>query len=161
MSKINEVGNILSALNPLNFLSEMYSSTLNYKKEIRVLDNQMEEMRLHAGAMNTSIQRQHEQKMEELAQRRIFLEGFFCTLQSELKSISYTRDQVLLMAQKAQEKSFESNLQLDERRFYSEQAVSLVGQLPKYNVSGAELLKGVIKALPPVNRSNYLLAEGR
>ncbi len=145
---------IINALNPFNFLSEMYNTKKEYEIKTKQLDNEIEIVRLQAKGMHASIDARHKEKSEELLQRRRALEGFFGLLFEQMKSISFSREEVLTMAQEAQQLSFNTSLPLDERKFYSDQSLEYVTRLPQFNVSGAQLLEGVIKTLPSLTLSS-------
>ena len=153
---------IIKALNPLNALSDMYKNKKDYEVKIRQLDNEIEIVRLQAKGMYASIDARHKEKLEELLQRRRALEGFFGLLFEQMESISFSREEVLLMAQEAQKLSFNTSLSLEERKFYSAQSLEYVTRLPQFNISGAQLLEGVIKTLPSLtSTSSTFQIEGK
>ena len=75
---------IIKNLNPVNAISEAYAKTLAYRIEVKRLDTEMNRINKQAEVILETIDKSYKIKMEELSHRRIYLEKFFETVQSEL-----------------------------------------------------------------------------
>jgi len=150
-------GSVLKALNPFSAIAESYSRTLAYKIEIKRLDAEISRIKEQAKIAHEVIDKKFKLKMEELKQRRIVLIKFYQTVNDELKRFHIERIEVLKMAKRAQEKSFDTSLPLEERRMFKEMSIEMIRQLPKFGDKSNESLQKLINALPPVEISSRLL----
>ena len=148
---------ILKAFNPFGAIAEAYAKTLAYKIETKRLEVEITRITAQANIAHNVIDKTFKLKMEELEHRRIALIGFYGTVNAELERLHIERTKVLEMAQMAQQKAFENNLSLDEKRMYKDMAIEMTRELPNFGDKSNQSLQQLVKALPPIEISSKLL----
>ena len=151
---------IIKLLNPLGYISDCYSKTLNYKLETKKLEKEIVEIRLQAKLMHTSIDSTLKLKMEELHQRRMVLAGFFESVHQEMERLHIERGEVLLLAKNFQAKSFEKGISIEEKKLFADYSTEILKQLPLFGNRASESLQQLVQAIPPV-KIPLMLNNGR
>ena len=151
---------VIKAFNPLGPIAEAYANTLAYKIEAKRLEVELARINNQTEIAKEVIGKTFQLKLEELTQRRAALVSFYQTVNAELSRLHIERVKVLEMAQKAQEKSFESGLPMEEKKLFSEMSIEMTKELPRFGEKSNESLKNLVSALPPVTISQTLL-EGQ
>lgn len=148
---------IIKNLNPVNAISEAYAKTLAYRIEVKRLDTEMNRINKQAEVILETIDKSYKIKMEELSHRRIYLEKFFETVQSELTNKHIERLEILRMANEAQKAAFNPNHSFEDKKLYAEMLKELTSQLGVLGQNASVELQNLVQALPQVNISPKLL----
>lgn len=148
---------IIKNLNPVNAISEAYARTLAYQIEVRRLDAEITRVNKQAEVILNGINKTYQVKIEELNQRRIAIEEFFTTVQSELKNKHLERIEILRMAQEAQRAAFNPTYSIEEKKLYLEMFSHLTTQIPLLGQNASAELENLIQALPKVEIVSKLL----
>ena len=145
---IQNWGELITALNPLSFISDMYANTLNYKLETKRISAEIEQMRLQSDLLHKKIDCEYQMRMEFLLQRRTALEAALKMAEKNMKQLRIERKEVLRMAASAQEQSFRKDLDPEQMRFYADMSIAMVEQLHVFGNRASESLQSLIHALP-------------
>jgi hypothetical protein len=145
---INGLGEIISALNPLGHISEMYSNALNYKLEAKRIEAEIQAMNAQAALLHRRIDAQEKIAMEKLYQRRAMLKALCREFERHFGSISLEREEVMRMAVREQKESFRRDASMEEKKHHGEMALTLIKQLHVFGNRASETLQNLIAALP-------------
>ena len=148
------VKTVSSSLGPI---AEIYAKTLAYKIETKRLEVELTRIEKQADVMHDVIDKSFKLEIGRLELRRIELIALYQEVNVELQKRHINREQVLYMAQLAQQKSFESGLSIEKIREYSEMATKLTEQVRLFGDQANETIQKLVNALPPVEIPPKLL----
>jgi hypothetical protein len=148
---------VLQKFNPLGPVAEAYGRTLSYRLECKRIDAELERVRTQAAVVHDAIDKSFQLSMEDLTQRRLAINRFFDTVQSELGQHHLERMTVLKMAERVTDHMLSPGLSLEERRNCKELAAELTSQIPIFGDKANQSLQTLLNALPQVKLPDQLL----
>lgn len=141
---------ILEKFNPLGAIAEAYGKTLVYRLECKRIDAEIIRVNVQANIIHHAIDSSHQQKMEDLSQRRLFLTRQFDTVQGEIRQKHLERMKVLQMAEMTMMHMLSPGLSIEERQNCKEMVAMLTSQIPVFGQEANKTLEILINSLPQV-----------
>jgi len=154
-----EILEVVERLNPLGFIENMYARKLSYKLETRKLKNEMESMRSQADLLKRKMGLEYDIRLEQIKQRRAEMELLFKQEENKLAQLTITREQVLRMAENAQNSALAEGISLEEREFFASMSYEYIRQVHAFGESSRQSLKNLLGAVE--RNESLLLTEGK
>jgi hypothetical protein len=146
-------------MTPLGAIVGMYSKTLAYRIEVKRLDVEIVRIKEQAAIAHNVINSTYNLKMEELNNRRLEITSFHKTVRLELKNSHIERSQVLMMAMRAQNEAFKSNITIEDKKNLMAHSLALTQELATFGKNAIQSLEKLVQSLPEINSSHKLLGE--